>query len=209
MNWPAACGKATISVLHSHSNDECPVCGSWSGWDGCQVPRVAHNRSPALASLYDGTLTGKREQEILTPDWILEALRKEWRDIALDPCSDAALSTGATGAYVEGQADGLSCSWLDKTYANPPYGTLKDWLAKASAEATYRGKRIAMLCPVRTHRVWYREALDGTQTAIELPGVVFKGYKAAFPAPLHLLCWNWTPDPKLWRGTVRRYVKVA
>lgn len=204
-------------LAHSHSDTECPLCSRFAGWDGCVAPKRASARGAAnaLTSLWDGTRSGKREQEILTPIWILEALQAEWNGcIMLDPCSDAGEHVGTFERYVHPQHDGLALPWCDRTYCNPPYGDLKAWLAKAMLESIpgpCKGDvtRIALLCPVRTHRPWYRQALDTTTAVVELASVKFHGYDQPFPAPLHLLCWGWTPTPALWRGTVRRYVNVA
>lgn len=193
-------------MKHTHNDSECPACGDTSSWDGCTALRVARAGKTALQSLWDGSLTGERKQEILTPDWILEALRVEWGTIKRDPCANAENNTGAETFHTEAD-DGLCRLWEDMTYVNPPFGTLSIWLEAARLNSL-DGHRIALLCPVRTHRTWYRDALDTVSAAIELPPIKFKGYAAGFPAPLHLLCWNWTPDPKLWRGTVRKLSRV-
>lgn len=157
----------------------------------------------ALDSLHDGGLTGKREQEILTPPWLCELLVKQWGCIALDPCSPETPNVGALCYYTH---SGLDADWLDGTYCNPPYGDLKLWLAKACEEAK-QGHRLALLVPARTSRKWYRKALDG-RWVVELDPLKFVGFDAGFPAPLHLICFNWRPDPKLWTmGTVRYYPK--
>lgn len=205
-------------LQHTHSDDECSLCGELSGWDGCRVlgtralgRGMARGAANALTSLWNGGLTGKREQEILTATWILEALQQEWGGcIMLDPCSDASEHVGCLRRYVHPAQDGLALPWYDRTYCNPPYGDLKAWLAKAMLEHVRwkPAQRIALLCPVRTHRPWYRQALDTTTAVVELASVKFHGYDQAFPAPLHLLCWGWTPTPALWRGTVRRYQRI-
>jgi hypothetical protein len=156
-------------------------------------------KTNALGSLSDPTKTGKREQEILTPQWLLSNLRREWGKIVLDPCSPKEPNVGADYAY---SVCGLDWGWPDRTYCNPPYDKLKLWLAWALAQGD---ARIAILAPARTSRKWYRLALDG-RWVVELDPVKFQGYDGTFPAPLHLICLNFEPDPKLWTmGTVRYY----
>lgn len=156
----------------------------------------------ALKSLRDGTLAGKREQEILTPDTILTPLLEEWGEIRMDPCAARIRSIAAISLSAPDR-DGLALPWVDRTYANPPYAALRVWLEKAVHEAAH-GRRIAMLCPVRTHRTWYRDALNSCSAAIELPPVTFSGYKQPFPAPLHLLCWGWVPLADRWGSAAVR-----
>lgn len=205
------------SRRHSYSEEPCSICATLS-WDGCiATPTEVRNKigrsrggATALQSLWDGSKTGKREQQILTPQWLITALQQEWGWIGTDPCSEGAQHIPATRHYVRHDGDnGLAVSWTDRTYANPPYVDLRDWLAKAVQEAQ-EGYRIALLGPVRTHRAWYSATLDTVSAAIELRPVKFEGFDQAFPAPLHLLCWNWIPTPHLWinRGTVRKMVKV-
>lgn len=163
----------------------------------------------ALDSLH-GAIDKPREQEILTPPWLPELLRKEWGSILLDPCAPRGDSSFlARSRYCGGEHDnGLIEPWLDRTYCNPPYRDLKLWLAKARAEAVKKSSpKLALLVPARTSRKWYRAALDD-RWVVELDPVKFHGFDAGFPAPLHLICFNWRPDPKLWTmGTVRYYPK--
>lgn len=151
----------------------------------------------ALESLHDASRTGKREQTILTPTWLTDNLIREWGFIAMDPCSDDA---GTVPARVHVRAQdrehGLVRHWLSYTYANVPFGRLKDWLAHAVKQLG----PTALLAPVRTHRRWYREAVRGCSAVIEFDAFAFQGFKSTFPAPLALLCWGWVPDPEIWKG---------
>src|SRR5574338_60385 len=160
---------------------------------------ASRNKQNALGSLSDPTKTGKREQEILTPRWLLWLLAFEWDRIVLDPCSPVEPNVEADYHYT---ACGLIWCWLDRTFCNPPYCDLKLWLAKALEESK-DGKRIALLVPARTSRKWYRRTLDGAWV-VELDPVKFQGFDGAFPAPLHLICLNWRPsDEWLAHGTIR------
>lgn len=209
-------------LTHSYCDDECETCGRFGLWDGCIAGPAtsggrllqygaARSSANALQSLSDPALTGKREQEILTPDWLTVLLGEEWGNIAMDPCSDASCSVPALIHYVWPRDNGLTLPWYIRTYANPPYGALKDWLAKAVEESRSDLARIALLAPARTHRKWYRAALDTTTAVVELDPLKFKGYDSTFPAPLHLLCWGWVPNSALWaqRGTVRNYHRTT
>lgn len=142
----------------------------------------------ALRSLYG---YGERPQEILTPMSVLAPLLAEWGSIELDPCAcDASIVPAAMRYYGPPRdAGGLVLPWLDRTYCNPPFKDLKAWLARAREESM-RGLRIAVLAPVRTHRAWFRNALDSATRVQWLDPVKFVGYDQAFPAPLCLLRWG-------------------
>lgn len=107
----------------------------------------------------------------------------------------------------EDDLNGLVDPWVDRTYCNPPFAELKRWLHTIQHWAKAPDKRIAALAPARTHRKWYREAIGGI-TIVELNPLKFQGYDQAFPVPLHLLCFNFTPS-QAWdsHGTVRNYPK--
>lgn len=48
-----------------------------------------------------------------------------------------------------GDPDGLTIDWIDGTFVNPPYSSVKHWIQKASEEHA-KGKRIVMLINVIT-----------------------------------------------------------
>lgn len=143
----------------------------------------------SLRSFYGASdRPGERPQTIITPKSVLDML--PW-EIALDPCACEGSLVVADKYYrIDLGQDGLILPWTDRTYCNPPYKDLKTWLAKAQQEACM-GYRIAVLAPVRTHRKWFRLAM---QTALVrwLDPVKFHGYPQAFPAPLCLLIWNYS-----------------
>lgn len=154
------------------------------------------------ADAMTGLATGKkqnRKQEILTPPVVTSFLRALWGEdangnpVVLDPCA-AVGQEFATFCYhgpEHGHVDGLTAVWMDRTYANPPYGDLERWLRKAYGE-TARGTtpRIVVLAPTRGHRDWWHEVRDTCDVVVELRPLNFIGYPGSFPAPLSLLCWN-------------------
>jgi hypothetical protein len=134
-----------------------------------------------------------RPQEILTPESVVKFCHLLWGEgVRLDPCASNLPESvvKAEIRYVE-RDDGLQQVWLDRTYVNPPYKNLKQWMQLASQEAR-QGYRIAMLCPVRGHRDWWHEYRDTASVEVQLKPLKFVGYDQAFPAPLCLLLWNTT-----------------
>jgi hypothetical protein len=146
-----------------------------------------------LKSLYGAR---ERPQEIYTPEYLLAPLRKLWGTIELDPCSGPDSIVGAREAWTEG---GLDRRWRDRTYVNPPFKYLKEWLGLALVEGTL-GSRVALLAPARGHRKWFRAAAHVASTVVDLDPVKFVGYPSTFPAPLCLLYWG-----KDWEALERAY----
>ena len=155
----------------------------------------------ALHSLYGGAVARtpahvggqEREQEVLTPDWILDVVREVFGGvIVLDPCAPTHHDVIALGNYTEAD-NGLVLPWTDGTYFNPPFADLQAWLEKASTEArpsAPRGPRTIGLFPFRPHRRWFHAPLRGAEVVFLNYNVKFKGHKNAFPAPLVLASWN-------------------
>ncbi len=151
---------------------------------------------------------GTRKQEIYTPPELIEAINKVWPHIALDPCSGPESTVGALRSYytppsvvltptgkqkivyipVGGDCvDGLTASWEDYTFANPPYKLLKDWMLKGHAEGHIQEREVMMLVPARGHRTWFRDVVATCSEVCDLNPVKFVGYKSAFPAPLLMI----------------------
>lgn len=155
----------------------------------------------ALTSLFGQGHTdaggAKRNQTVLTPPCIIEALLTLWPEgIALDPCAESIAETTGAGAglatvvnqrhvpakrHYDGRLCGLEQPWVDRTYCNPPYNQLNAWLTKSSGENVEH----VMLVPVRTQRTWFR--LELFDAVAFLKPLTFVGYKHVFPAPLCLL----------------------
>lgn len=151
-----------------------------------------------MTGLNTGNRDGKpeeREQEILTPKKIVEVVRLAFDGrIGLDPCAavdefgDPIGFVGAERWYDGSLAaplpqcqDGLKRAWVDRTFVNPPYADLKAWLAKTLEQAHPAERRIAVLCPVRSSRVWWRAARNRARecgTYVELDPFAFVGFEA-------------------------------
>lgn len=158
-----------------------------------------------------GTPDKDRPQEIYTPPAIRDLLVQLWGAIRLDPCAGPGSILGPERAYFGEQIDtgrvrkdgrkilkwegsGLTHPWTDCTYVNPPFTNLEDWLAKALEEVSC-GFEVAVLAPVRPHRVWWRDAVLKNADAIGwLNPVSFVGYDSAFPEALVLAYYGPRPS---------------
>lgn len=156
--------------------------------------------------------TGERPQEICTPPEIIEGLLRLWPEgIQLDPCSGpdsivparvrycvpkrtrtvqkkrkGTLVTVAEDYYEAqpGDTDGLTLPWAPFCYVNFPFADMSAWLQKAAGEP----REQVLLCPVRTSRNSYVDALERCDQVIWLHYAIrFIGYKDAFPQALSLL----------------------
>jgi hypothetical protein len=135
---------------------------------------------------------GDRPQDIRTPKDLLEAVAKCFGGTIVLDAADSLRATPAQHHYTgEEMCDGLKASWMDRTFCNPPYKDLKAWLDKAVNEATDdEYKSIIVLCPVRPHRSWFREAMRECSEIVYLNPIKFEGFDQAFPAPLCLMMFN-------------------
>ena len=79
-----------------------------------------------------------------SPDWILKMF-EGW----YDPCP----------LNEHPIMDGLSYSWLNKTYVNPPYSNPLPWVEKA-IEENKKGKMIVMLLRVDTSTKWFSKLIE-------------------------------------------------
>lgn len=177
--------------------------GRWPTWRKLETMRPWYY-ADALRGLV-GNLD-PHPQEILTPWVITDFVRDVFGEpIAFDPC--AARDVRSTVLATERRYgkdgiddDGLLAAWPDATFANPPYGQLKRWLAKAVQEAEPIGTvrdRIIVLTPVRSRSGWWRAARDAARKSgavVELDRVRFVGYESTFPESLALLCFNVDPE---------------
>lgn len=82
----------------------------------------------------------------ITPDRVFDMILETWgieKDMMYDPCP------------VDG-TDGLTTSWKDINFVNPPYTLLKEFVAKALDESNY-GNRSIMLLPAKTDQAWFHD----------------------------------------------------
>lgn len=157
-------------------------------FDTACKPRQIEN-----AGLTNGSFRGQREQRVLTPRPIIDALERLWpQGIALDPA-------GAPGSLVRAEQwacpdegcgadfrDGLSIQWSRRTYVNPPFSTLRPWMEHASG---FEG--VAMLAPVRPNRSWWLDAVQAARAICWLKPVKFLGESQVIPLPICMIYWDY------------------
>lgn len=126
------------------------------------------------------------------PKTVLALLRCEIRASDVDSKTRAAAAEIRRQIREEYQGrEALSVPWPDRTFVNPPFGdrgaetlfgTFRDFLEKFRESKN----EIALLCPVRSHRAWWRAAMKSADLVLFLDPVTFLGYSQTFPAPLCL-----------------------
>jgi len=138
------------------------------------------------------------EQEVLTPEHVIERVVTCFGGpIALDPCSPTIKEPSfyARARYREAD-NGLTRDWVDDTFVNPPFGTLKEWLEKVRVEAA-RGLRIVLLSPFRSNRAWFRLTMQQADTISFEDAMNFHGRKDKIPVPICLMSFNCQIDGPL------------
>jgi hypothetical protein len=87
---------------------------------------------------------------------------------------------------------GHAVRWCDRTYVNPPFGDKGPECLLATFEdfcAAFAAARVecAFLCPMRSHRKWWRrDVLRAADAIVFLDPLKFEGFAQSFPAPLCL-----------------------
>lgn len=133
--------------------------------------------------------------------------------IGLDPCTEACNHLRAIDYYVapgtgtEDIEDGLTRPWNDRTWCNPPYGQLRDWLLKVLDEHAH-GHRIGLLLSVsRTEQEYLQDVIRASSCFMFLKGKL-KFNDAANTGQLAswIFWFNVAPDvvnrEMGWRGTI-------
>lgn len=105
-------------------------------------------------------------QAMLTPDYVLDAVRSVLGGIDLDPCTEPSNPTNATVFYHLPQ-DGAVMPWTEsRIFCNPPYGEARNrWVMRCIAEAK-NGKQIALLIPSHTETKIFQTALMFCQSIL-------------------------------------------
>jgi hypothetical protein len=166
----------------------------------------------AMQGLGTGNRAGKpaeRKQEIMTPEYIREAVLRTWPGgIALGPAGNEASIMGCARQYLlSREEDGLKLPWEPYSFINPPFKFLKKWLAKGEREP----KEQIWLVPNRTGRKWFRRWRNELDAYLELDPVKFHGY--ALSAPWAMLLgysgWNELDFREATRGLGQYWYKAG
>ena len=158
----------------------------------------------------------ERPQEVYTPGEIVDLPMMVWGEIGLDPCWGPGSIVPSMNCYYvppryevaadgkmktvfvahPGDQDGLDLPWAQYTFVNPPYAHpyLSRWLRKAQLEYERYSIEIMLLCPVRPHRKWWRDAYASRTRVAYLDPVRFLGAASAAPFPLCVFYWGDRPN---------------
>lgn len=124
--------------------------------------------------------------EHYTPDVIIEAIFKVFREIDLDPCSNPKPPYNITAKKrFTKDDDGLSQKWIAKTvFMNPPYGrVIGDWVDKLATEYELGNVSQAIaLLPARTDTQWFKR-LAGNHVCFIEGRLTFINNTAPAPFP--------------------------
>lgn len=98
-------------------------------------------------------------QAMLTPSYVLEAVRGVLGCIELDPCTEPDNPTRAEKFY-HLPTDGAGMPWVARTiFCNPPYGEARGRWVRRCIEAGKNGASVVLLIPSHTETQIAQEAL--------------------------------------------------
>jgi len=151
---------------------------------------MIEHTNKAMRSFFGARTDGQdRPQGVNTPRLIIDAILKIWPEgIELDPCANAtSIVPARKKLYIPDipGINGLTESWPDFTYANPPYKTIKEWLRMCET-----GREHIMLAPVRTNREWWCKSASRARIICWLRPFAFLGHDQPFPASLAMLYYG-------------------
>lgn len=148
---------------------------------------------------------GKSEQDVGTPDWLLELVKETWGPIVYDPA--ASDIHHACANYDTLETDGLAQDWADRDRAfnlyddeadrrlwdgciwiNPPYAKIRPWVEKASQ---HESCPVVMLVPAAVGSNWWAEHVDGKAEVYFIrPRLTFKGHDQPYPKDCAILVYG-------------------
>lgn len=111
-----------------------------------------------------------------TPNETYEALDKEF-NFNDDPCPI-------------GGGGGLERQWGERTFVNPPYSEIKEWVAYGFNQAQ-KGKTVVMLIPSRTDTRWWHDYVMKAKEIRFIKGrLKFNGAKNSAPFPSAIVVFS-------------------
>jgi hypothetical protein len=121
-----------------------------------------------------GRRINTNSQEWCTPPKYVDAVKKFFIRIHLDPCSNSNSIVKALNEYVLPKTDGLKASWNFPTiYVNPPYGidkarrtSIKDWLGKCADAHVSHMSEVLALIPVATNTKHWKQYIFNKANSI-------------------------------------------
>lgn len=132
----------------------------------------------------------------LTPDYILDPVRRLLGGIDLDPCTEPDNPTGALRFYTPPQ-DGADLPWdALSIFVNPPYGKARERWVRKCISAEMSGSKVVLLMPAHTDTRMFQLAMMTADSALFLKGRVKFGVlrpnrrQAAASHPSVLIGWN-------------------
>lgn len=122
-----------------------------------------------------------RTDEWATPQWLFNALSKEFR-FTLDPC--ASEKNAKCRRYFTKEDDGLAQDWgTEVVWMNPPYGrVIGRWMKKAW-ETSLAGGMVVCLVPARTDSRWWHDYAMRGEVRLLVGRIKFGNAKTRAPFP--------------------------
>lgn len=132
-----------------------------------------------------------KSQEWGTPDWLFDALHREFRFTVDGAASD---KLHKLDRYWTKEIDGLAQDWChERVFLNPPFlaNDLDAWAFKAAKESRDDMCLVAMVCPVKSEQDWWHRWVIPYAYLIRfIKGRVrFTGGQHTAPGPTCVVVW--------------------
>jgi hypothetical protein len=113
-------------------------------------------------------------QDWCTPPKYVNAVRKFFGEVYLDPCSNPSSIVQAKTQYMLPDTDGLQASWNFPTiYVNPPYGkdqtrgtSIKQWIQRCADAHQEHHSEVLALIPVAVNTRHWKQFIFGRANSI-------------------------------------------
>ena len=138
-------------------------------------------------SSFDSNRFASNKQEYATP-WELFNVLDEDFHFDLDVCADK--ENHKCEKYLTEQDDALKMEWNGTCWMNPPYKTMKEWVAKAYSESRKDGCTVVCLIPSRTNTKWWHEYCAKGEIRFVKGRPKFGGCKHGLPQPLAVVVFS-------------------
>ena len=125
-----------------------------------------------------------KTNSVETPDYVLDALKKEFGNDLYDPCPFQPNFDPTK------HKNGLTTEWGAINYCNPPFNDVKHWLMKAREEWLKGKTCIVLMKTTAGGTQYFKKCSPGAEIWFLTGKVKFKGYEHAYCFPIMLLVFR-------------------
>lgn len=153
-----------------------------------------------MATTFKPQCKGGRQQEVLTPIWLLDLIRNEFLKDWFDPCPSP-------------RPDGYdslepSVKWGQRNFINPPFDNIGPFVERAIEEYKQHQSQTVILAPARVNRRWFLQHVYGKFETVLIEGeLVFENHTSSLYGGMFLILIGFPNSPR--PRVIRRPIDVA